>query len=324
MMTLCQVHLRTSRNEVMMRLASSNSNPAIAQVPLLAALRPKQWTKNLLIFAALLFSIRFTQLATWQAAIIAFAAFCLFSSAGYLVNDLLDVEADRQHPTKRLRPIASGSVSRMTALLTIVVLVVSGVALALSLGPLFTAVAIGYLVVSVSYSVWLKHYVLLDLFGIAAGFVLRAAAGAVAITVPISPWLYVCTGLVALFLALGKRRNELILLESSAGQHRRNLDDYTVELVDQLTLIVTAAAVIAYSLYTISGDGRSTNPAMMLTIPFVMYGLFRYLYLVHIRKLGGNPEDLLLQDRPLSISVIAWILTCGAILILTSRAAPVT
>ena len=308
------------RNEVRVRQASMNSKAFEARVPLLAALRPSQWTKNLLLFAALLFSIRFTQIGTWYAAILAFAVFCAFSSAGYLINDLLDIEADREHPTKRLRPIASGELSRPVAIGSALALTLGGLALALRLGTTFTAVAAGYLLLSVSYSAVLKHYVLIDLFGIAAGFVLRAAAGAVAIDVPISPWLYVCTGLAALFLALGKRRHELILLESSASRHRRNLDDYTVELVDQLTLIVTAAAIIAYSLYTISGDLRTSNPAMMLTIPFVLYGLFRYLYLVHIRKLGGSPEEMLLRDRPLGLTLIAWIVACGIILFLSVRA----
>jgi 4-hydroxybenzoate polyprenyltransferase len=290
-----------------------------ARVPLVAALRPSQWTKNLLLFAALLFSIRFTQLDTWYAATMAFGVFCAFASAGYIVNDLIDIDADRQHPTKKTRPIASGDVSRPAAVATVIALIIVGLALATRLGSAFVMVAAGYLLLSVVYSAVLKHYVLIDLFGIAAGFVLRAAAGAVAIDVPISPWLYVCTGLAALFLALGKRRHELILLESTAGKHRRNLDDYTVGLVDQLTLVVTSAAVIAYSLYTISGDLRTANPAMMLTIPFVLYGLFRYLYLVHIRKLGGSPEELLLRDRPLTITVAAWILACGVILYLTTR-----
>jgi 4-hydroxybenzoate polyprenyltransferase len=301
------------------RLASMNSRAFESRVPLLAALRPSQWTKNFLLFAALLFSIRFTQIGTWYAAILAFAVFCVFSSAGYLINDLLDVEADREHPTKRLRPIASGELSRPVAIGSALALTLGGLALSLRLGTSFTAVAAGYLLLSVSYSAVLKHYVLIDLFGIAAGFVLRAAAGAVAIDVPISPWLYVCTGLAALFLALGKRRHELILLESSASRHRRNLDDYTVELVDQLTLIVTAAAIIAYSLYTISGDLRTSNPAMMLTIPFVLYGLFRYLYLIHIRKLGGSPEEMLLRDRPLGLTLIAWIVACGIILLLSTH-----
>src|SRR4051812_20519944 len=216
------------RNEVRVRLASMNSRAFESRVPLLAALRPSQWTKNFLLFAALLFSIRFTQIGTWYAAILAFAVFCVFSSAGYLINDLLDVEADREHPTKRLRPIASGELSRPVAIGSALALTLGGLALSLRLGTSFTAVAAGYLLLSVSYSAVLKHYVLIDLFGIAAGFVLRAAAGAVAIDVPISPWLYVCTGLAALFLALGKRRHELILLESSASRHRRNLDDYTV------------------------------------------------------------------------------------------------
>jgi 4-hydroxybenzoate polyprenyltransferase len=300
-------------------VTSAHPQIAHARLPLLAALRPAQWSKNLLLFAALLFSIRFTQAATWYQTAIAFTVFCAFSSAGYILNDLLDLDADRLHPTKRDRPIASGDVSRPTAIVMALALILGGLALAWLLGSSFVAVSAGYLVLSGAYSVALKHYVLIDLFGIAAGFVLRAAAGAVAIDVPISPWLYVCTGLAALFLALGKRRHELVLLESTAGQHRRNLDEYTVELVDQLTLIVTAAAIIAYSLYTISGDLRTSNPAMMLTIPFVVYALFRYLYLVHIKKAGGSPEELLLRDRPLGVALVAWIVVCGIILFLSTR-----
>lgn len=305
--------------EASVRHAPSRTRSHHRSLAVLQTLRPTQWTKNFLVFAALLFSVRFTQVDYWMPALTAFAAFCLFSSSGYVINDLMDAEADRRHPVKRFRPIASGAVSRELALGVLLALVTGGAFLASTLGPVFTAVALGYLVVSASYSLALKHYVLIDLFAIAAGFLLRAAAGAVAISVPISPWLYVCTGLVALFLALGKRRHELVLLESEAGHHRRNLNEYTVALVDQLTLIVTAAAIIAYSLYTLSGDGRVSNPAMMLTIPMVLYGLFRYLFLVHVRKLGGSPEELLLRDRPLTLTVATWVITCAVILYMIYR-----
>jgi 4-hydroxybenzoate polyprenyltransferase len=292
------------------------SPPGLTPRVLLAALRPKQWSKNLIVFIGAVFALQLTEPGAVLRAGAAFVAFCLLSSAGYLFNDLLDIEADRQHPVKRNRPIASGLIARRRALALSLVLAAMGLTLALSLTPAFALVAGGYLGLTVLYSARLKHLVLIDLFVIAAGFVLRAVGGAVVVGVKVSPWLYVCTVLAALFLGLGKRRQELAALQATAGSHRRSLGEYTVELVDQLTTIVTAATIIAYSLYTFSAPNLPRNEAMMLTIPLVIYGLFRYLYLVRVQGEGGSPEELLLTDRPLFASAIGWAALSAAILYL--------
>lgn len=273
----------------------------------LRSLRPKQWTKNLLLFAGLVFTYNLLNPGMLSRVILGFAAFCALSSAGYLWNDLRDVAADRLHPVKRHRPIASGQVPVALAAAIAVILGVAGLALAFALGPPFGLVAALYLLLTVSYSIWLKHLVLIDVFGISAGFVLRAVGGAVAIGVPVSPWLYVCTVLVSLFLALGKRRNELELLSGRAAGHRKNLEEYTLELVDQLILIVASVTIMAYSLYTFSADNLPRDHSMMLTIPLVVYGIFRYLYLVRVRRQGGAPEDLLLTDPGLLGTAVAWV-----------------
>jgi 4-hydroxybenzoate polyprenyltransferase len=280
------------------------------------SLRPKQWTKNLIVFVGAFFALRLTDSGAMFAALAAFAAFCLLSSAGYLVNDVLDAEADRQHPIKRQRAIASGAISARFALGLAAALVGVALLLAATIGPAFIAVAAAYIGLSVLYSALLKHLVLIDLFAIAAGFVLRVVAGAVAVGVRVSPWLYVCTILVALFLGLAKRRQELTTLQGAAGGHRRNLSEYSIDLVDQLTNIVTSATIMAYSLYTFSAPNVPRNDVMMITIPLVLYGVFRYLYLVRVKGLGGSPEDLLLADRPLLGTAAAWAALCGAVLYL--------
>jgi 4-hydroxybenzoate polyprenyltransferase len=276
-------------------------------LPLLVALRPKQWTKNLIVFVGAVFALRLGDPQSVLAASGAFVAFCALSSAGYLINDLLDVEADRTHPTKRRRPIASGAVSGRVAVLTALALALAALIPAGLLLPGFALVAGSYLGLTLLYSVKLKQLVLIDLFVIAGGFVLRAVAGAVAVGARVSPWLYVCTILVSLFLGLAKRRQELALLEGKAGVHRQNLAEYSIELVDQLLNIVAAATIMAYSLYTFSAPNLPSNNAMMVTIPVVLYGLFRYLYLVHQRGQGGSPEELLLSDRPLLATAVAWV-----------------
>ena len=238
---------------------------------------------------------------------LAFVAFCLLSSAGYIWNDLRDASADRLHPIKRRRPIAAGLVPPWLAATIALALGVAGLALAFSLGTSFLLVASLYMLLTASYSIWLKHLVLIDVFGISAGFVLRAVGGAVVIGVPVSPWLYVCTVLVSLFLGLGKRRNELELLEAGAAGHRKNLEQYSLELVDQLILIVAAVTIMAYSLYTFSAENLPRDHSMMLTIPLVVYGLFRYLYLVRVRRQGGAPEDLLLTDPGMLGTAVAWV-----------------
>lgn len=278
----------------------------IAPTALLRALRPKQWSKNLLVFAGLVFTYNLLNAEMLWRVVAAFGIFCALSSAGYLWNDLRDVEADRLHPVKRTRPIASGRVPAWLAATVAVVLGVAGLAASFVLSGPFSLVASLYLLLTISYSVWLKHLVLIDVFGIAAGFVLRAVGGAVVIGVPVSPWLYVCTVLGSLFLALGKRRNELELLEGSAGGHRKNLEQYTVDLVDQLILIVASVTIMAYSLYTFTAENLPRDHSMMVTIPLVLYGLFRYLYLVRVRGQGGAPEDLFLTDPGLLGTAIAW------------------
>jgi 4-hydroxybenzoate polyprenyltransferase len=276
-------------------------------VAILRSLRPKQWTKNLLVFAGLMFTYNLLNPGMLGRVMLAFVAFCMLSSAGYIWNDLRDVAADRLHPIKRRRPIAAGLVPPWLAAIIALALGVGGLALAYALGTSFLLVASLYLLLTASYSIWLKHLVLIDVFGISAGFVLRAVGGAVVIGVPVSPWLYVCTVLVSLFLGLGKRRNELELLETDAAGHRKNLEQYSLELVDQLILIVAAVTIMAYSLYTFSAENLPRDHSMMLTIPLVVYGLFRYLYLVRVKREGGAPEDLLLTDPGMLGTAIAWV-----------------
>jgi 4-hydroxybenzoate polyprenyltransferase len=284
---------------------------------LLAAMRPRQWTKNGLLFVALAFTLNLQQPSLLVRAVAAFACFCALSSAGYLLNDILDVEADRAHPTKRFRPIAAGQVRVGVALVLWVVLTVGGLAGAFVINVLLGVLALAYLLLTAVYSTTLKHIVLLDIFGIAGGFVLRAAAGAVAIEVPISPWLYIATLLGALLIALGKRRTELETLgvEAAVG-HRRNLQAYSLEFIDQLILIISSAALMTYALYTFSAENLPRNHSMMLTIPVVMYGLFRYLFLVRDGGMGAAPEELLFRDRPLLAAVAVWALLAVTLLYL--------
>lgn len=290
--------------------AQTSSSPAA----IIRLLRPRQWTKNAIVFAALVFDHRLLDGRLLALSLGAFVAFCLASSATYVINDLRDVESDRLHPVKRRRPIASGAVSPSAARLIAAVLLAIALPLAFLIAPKFGLVLGGYVVLMLAYSFVLKQLVIVDAFTIAGGFVLRAAGGALAISVPISPWLYVCTVLLALFIAFGKRRHELLLLEKNAGSHRRNLDEYSAELLDHFIMITAAATVMAYSLYTFAAESLPEDHSMMLTIPFVLYGLFRYLFLVHRRDGGGSPEHMLLTDRPLLACLVGWGI--AAILIL--------
>jgi 4-hydroxybenzoate polyprenyltransferase len=283
---------------------------------LFAALRPRQWTKNGLLFVALAFTLNLQQPALLARSLAAFVCFCALSSAGYLLNDVLDVEADRQHPTKRLRPIAAGQVAVGLALGLGLALAIGGLLVCWLIAPMLGVLALTYLGLTALYSTTLKHLVLLDIFGLAGGFVLRAAAGAVAIDVPISPWLYIATLLGALLIALGKRRTELQTLGVEAAGHRRNLESYSLEFIDQLILVVSSAALMTYALYTFSAENLPRNHSMMLTIPVVLYGLFRYLFLVHEGDVGGSPEELLFRDRPLLLAVIGWAVLAVAFLYL--------
>jgi 4-hydroxybenzoate polyprenyltransferase len=285
---------------------------------LLVALRPRQWTKNGLIFVALAFTLNLQQPGLLLRSLITFAAFCALSSAGYLLNDVVDVEADRQHPTKRHRPIAAGLVPVPLALTLGIGLAVLGLAASFWLGLGLGMLALSYLLLTAVYSTTLKHMVLLDIFGIAGGFVLRAAAGAVAIDVPISPWLYIATLLGALLIALGKRRTELqVLGVQDAIGHRRNLESYSIELIDQLIIVISSAALMTYALYTFSAENLPRSHSMMLTIPVVLYGLFRYLFLIREGDVGGAPEELLFRDRPLLVAVAVWAALAVTILYLS-------
>jgi len=284
---------------------------------LFVALRPRQWPKNGLVFIALAFTLNLQEPGLLVRSVAAFACFCALSSAGYLLNDVVDVDADRAHPTKRLRPIAAGQMPVPFALGLGLGLTVLGLAGAFVIGPLLGVLALAYALLTAVYSITLKHLVLLDIFGIAGGFVLRAAAGAVAIDVPISPWLYIATLLGALLIALGKRRTELETLgvEAAIG-HRRNLESYSLEFIDQLILVVSSAALMTYALYTFSAENLPRNHSMMLTIPVILYGLFRYLFLVREGDIGASPEELLFRDRPLLAAVAVWALLAVTILYL--------
>jgi 4-hydroxybenzoate polyprenyltransferase len=282
---------------------------------LLVALRPQQCvSKNALVFGALAFARRLTDPQAVLQATLAFVLFCAASGMVYLINDIMDVEQDRLHPRKRFRPIAAGELPVSLAWGAVAVLLVVTLVVAVLLRPALAAIIAIYLAVQIAYSLGLKHQVILDVFIIAAGFVLRAVAGAVAIAVPISPWLYVLIGLGALFLGFAKRRAEIVLLNETAGQHRRVLEEYSATLLEEMIAIVTATTVMAYSLYTFSAENLPKNHAMMATIPFVMYGLFRYLYLVYRKDEGGSPDQLLFTDRPLLACIVLWALTAVAIL----------
>jgi 4-hydroxybenzoate polyprenyltransferase len=288
------------------------------------AIRPRQWTKNGIVFMALIFSVnqeyRIGDPESWipklLESLVAFACFVLVSSADYLVNDIRDVESDRMHPRKRKRPIAAGLLSVNAAWAWAAVLALAGNAAAFALDWQMGLVVLGYTVLMVAYSYVLKHLVLIDLMVIAAGFVLRAMAGALAIDVPISAWLYVVTALGALFLGINKRRAEIELLQDGAGDHRKILDEYSPELLNQMSSTVTAATLMAYGLYTFTADGLPENHSMMLTIPFVLYGIFRYIYLVDAKKEGGSPEEVLLRDVPIMLTLVGWVTTAAIILLI--------
>ena len=293
--------------------------PATAWSPsvgLVRSLRPSQWTKNLIIFAGLIFGQRLLDPSAVLTALAAFAAFCALSSVVYLINDVADREADRQHPIKRSRPIASGQVSPGVALGTAAVLGIAALAVAFKLRFEFGVVAASYLALLALYSAVLKHIVIIDVLTIAIGFVLRAAAGAVVIGVEIGHWLLIATVLLALFLALSKRRHELVLLADGATTHRRILEEYSPYLLDQMIAVVTASTLVAYALATVSPEiiQKFGTNKLGLTLPFPLYGIFRYLYLVHQKEGGGSPSDMLLNDRPLLVCVALWALAVAVII----------
>lgn len=274
---------------------------------LLKAMRPKQWAKNVFVLAGVFFDGGIFETSRILRSLIAFGLFCIISGAIYLINDLVDVEKDRLHPQKRNRPIASGALAPLAA--KIAAGVILGICLPLGfwfdLG--FGTAAVVYVALMLAYDFWLKNVVILDVMTVAAGFVLRVLAGTLVVHVSrFSPWLYVCTTFVALFIAINKRRHEMILLASNANNHRAILEQYSLEFLNDMSALVTAATVVAYSFYTFSAPNVPKNQAMMLTIPFVIYGIFRYLYLTRNKNLGGAPEDIVLGDVPLIITCVLW------------------
>jgi 4-hydroxybenzoate polyprenyltransferase len=283
---------------------------------LFGSLRPGQWTKNLLVFAGLLFGRRLFDLSACERAFGAFVVFCMLSGVVYLVNDVADRHTDRQHPLKARRPIASGAVTVPQALGLAVLLAAAALSSSVMLGWPFFTVAVTYLTLLLLYSARLKEIVIIDVLTIAVGFVLRAVGGAMAVDVEISHWLLVCTVLLALFIALSKRRHELVLLADGAMSHRPILGEYSPYLLDQMISVVTASTLVAYVFYTISPETelKFGTPWLGLTIPFPLYGIFRYLYLVHRREGGGSPADLLLTDRPLLVCVALWTLVVALII----------
>ncbi len=282
---------------------------------IIKTMRPKQWTKNVVVYAALIFDGKFLDPVLLLKTTAMFALFCLVSSAVYLLNDLADIEKDRAHPLKRNRPLASGALKPTHAIIALVVLLGFSLPAAFLLDVPAALILTGYFLLNVAYSFWLKNMVILDVFTIAAGFVLRVAAGAAVVHVErFSPWLYVCITLIALIIALGKRRAELVSLEEDASNHRAILDEYNLSFLDQLIGLTTGATIVTYSLYTFSANNLPENHLMMLTIPIVIYFLFRYLYLIHVKHLGGAPDELIFKDKPLFFSGVFWAVAVVLIL----------
>lgn len=287
---------------------------------LVASMRPRQYTKNLLVFAAPIFARKLGDPAAMFTATVTFVLFCMLSSAVYLMNDIIDAPEDRRHPEKRKRPIASGTLAPSTAALAALVLAIIGVAGCFTINAALGSVALGYLGLQALYQVALKRMVILDVLVIAIGFVLRAVAGGEAIGVVISEWLLICTLLLALFLGLAKRRGELVMLEEGASSHRKTLEKYNLPLLDQMIAVVTASTLMSYCLYTISPRTVEElgSTRLMYTIPFVIYGIFRYLFLMHRRGEGGHPEKTLLSDMPLLINVALYVVLAAVIVYLAS------
>jgi len=288
----------------------------MALVELFKSIRPQQWLKNLFIFAPLIFSENIFNRSMFLQSLLAFAVFCLLSGALYILNDLKDIEEDRLHPIKSKRPVAAGELKKRQAIAAFVILSFISLLFASLVNEEFLWVCLVYYFLQIAYSFALKHVVILDVFIVASGFFLRVIAGAVAIQVQISPWLLICTTLLALFLALSKRRHEILLLDEEAVNHRPILKEYSPYLLDQMISVVTASTVIAYCLYTISGETieKFGTNKLILTIPFVLYGIFRYLYLIHQKAEGGTPETLILKDRPLLFDIFLWIISAALII----------
>ncbi len=270
-------------------------------------IRPKQWTKNAAVFAALIFDAKLFQRDPLLRTLAAFVLWCAVTGAVYIINDLMDIERDRQHPTKRNRPLPSGALPVPVAIAGVIVLLGMALPLAFWLNVYFGLLVTGYVLLQIAYTYVLKNHVILDVIAVSAGFVIRVASGVPVVPADrFSPWLYVCTTLLALFLGFGKRRQELVLLQDNATSHRAILSEYSIPFLDEIINVIISAAIVAYSLYTFTAVNVPPNHTMMLTIPLVMYGLFRYLYLIHIRGEVAAPDEVLLKDRPIQLTVVLW------------------
>lgn len=305
------MEIQTGNTQVQAQVATEGSSTLYL---LLKTMRPKQWIKNLIIFAGIIFARKIFVDGYLLKSFYAFGAFCILSGSVYIINDLVDIHKDKAHPKKKFRPLASGQLSVSAATVFVVFSTLVSLGGAFLLNVQFGFIALAYFVLTLAYSFVLKNVVIIDVITIAIGFIFRAVAGAVVVAADISPWLLVCTFLLALFLALTKRRHELVLLEADAQSHRKILDEYGPEMLDQMISVVTSSTVMAYSLYTFT-SGHSIY--LMTTIPFVIYGIFRYQYLVHQKDMGGAPEIALLKDKPLLLNVFLWVITSAVILYLT-------
>jgi 4-hydroxybenzoate polyprenyltransferase len=279
-------------------------------------LRPKQWTKNLLLFAAAAFSVHKMEWTDWVYAFAGFVVFCLVSSAVYIMNDVADIEKDKAHPVKRYRPIAAGLIKPSSAISLGIVLLAFSVVSAFSMSTAFGWWTAGYFALNIAYSFYLKHIVIIDIMSIASGFVVRAVAGAAVIGQPSTAWFLVCTMLLALFLAVSKRRHELIVMSDNPMAHRKVLEHYSLQLLDQMISIVTTSSIISYALFTFT-SGHTLH--LMWTIPLVVYGIFRYLYLIYQREKGGSPEQVLLEDKPILVTVLLFGMLSVAIIYMSHK-----
>jgi 4-hydroxybenzoate polyprenyltransferase len=276
-------------------------------IGLIKTMRPKQWVKNIVIFAPLVFDVKLFDMRYLAQTLAGFILLCLVSGTVYIINDLADVEKDRQHPRKRNRPLASGQLGTSAAVIAAILIPFVALPLSFLLHPTFGATLLIYLLIQFTYSFWLKNVVIIDVMLIASGFLLRVAAGVPLVEAErFSPWLYICMTLLALLIGFGKRRHELVLLQENANMHRQSLEEYNLPLLDHVLSIVTASTLLAYALYTFSAPNLPPNHAMMLTIPFVLYCIFRYLYLIHVKGMGGAPEEIVFSDRPLQVAFVLW------------------
>lgn len=276
---------------------------------IIISMRPKQWYKNFVLFAGIIFSVNLFNIQMWITVLFSFIIFCILSGSEYIINDIMDKDRDRIHPKKCSRPIASGRLPVLHALIFVTLMLCAALIGAYLINIQFLGISLAYFILIIFYSLFLKHIAIVDVLTISLGFVLRAIAGCLAIKVSVSPWLIICAFLVALFLALGKRRHELILLENSASNHRKTLDDFSSEMLEKMMTIVTSSLVMSYSLYTF----LTNNIWMMVTIPIIIYGIFRYVFLVHSKNMGGEPE-MLFKDKGMLTCIVLWVASIAGIL----------